>query len=130
MPGNTNAVIPYEQFTITNGYAAINKAEVAPFQNIHLNGKDANAGDILINENEIITASAIGTMATVGMCNVLVGKFPKIAVYSTGDELLDISLQPEPYQMRQSNNYMTASTLVSMGLDVTIDHLPDDVNYY
>jgi molybdopterin molybdotransferase len=126
LPVNTDVVIPYEQCEIKDGMATVTTETITKFQNIHKQGSDAAAGIVLIRAYETITPAIAGILASVGLANVEVLRLPRIAIFSTGEELVDIEQEPEPHQIRRSNLYSLATTLVSKGIETTIDHLPDE----
>lgn len=126
LPRDTDCIIPYEQIEIKDGKAyPLHKDHVAG-QNVHSQGKDAKKGDILLPKGKTISPTVAGILASVGMQQVQVVKLPKIAVCSTGDELVDIDKQPLPHQIRKSNAIMLNSALMELRLKADSYHLPDD----
>ncbi|WP_158829493.1 molybdopterin molybdotransferase MoeA [Mucilaginibacter lacusdianchii] len=126
LPANTDAVIRYEDVVITERVAKINIEEVTKLQNVHLQGTDEQAGNVLVAEGTKVTPAIIAIMASVGLSNVSVYRLPSVAVCSTGDELVDIHQQPQSHQIRQSNNYMLLAALEQEGVSAPKYHLPDD----
>lgn len=126
LPKNTNAVIRYEDVEINNGKATILIDSISELQNIHLQGKDRKAGDLLLTKNKIISPAEIGVFATVGKSHVKVAKQPKVMIVSTGDELVDIEEQPLDHQIRRSNVYTLVSLLQNLKIDANTDHITDD----
>jgi molybdopterin molybdotransferase len=126
LPANTDVVIPYELCEIAEGIAIVNAETVATMQNVHLQGTDSKRGELLLEKWERITPAMIGIMASVGLSQVKVLRLPKITICSTGDELVDVSEQPEAHQVRRSNVYMLAAALSSEGIHADTVHLPDD----
>ena len=126
LPAGTNAVVPYEQCSITNGVAEVKATSVQPLQNVHLQGSDSKKGDELLSAGVKITPAIIGILASVGMENVPVKKLPHIAICSTGDELISITETPEPHQVRRSNVYTLAASLAQQGITASLHHLPDE----
>ncbi len=126
LPENATAVIPYELVNIQNEVATINTDRVTYFQNIHLQGKDRKVGDKIIPSNTVISPSEIGVLATVGCHQVKVAKPPKVAIISTGDELVNIDEVPLPHQIRKSNVYTLYSVLQQLSITAEIRHLYDD----
>jgi len=57
---------------------------------------------------------------------VKVAKLPKIAIVSTGDELVNVSEIPAPYQIRKSNVHTLASALKNFELSPDLFHIADD----
>jgi molybdopterin molybdotransferase len=64
--------------------------------------------------------------ATIGKSNVRVAGLPRIAVISTGDELVDISETPLPHQIRKSNVVQIAAVLRQYGVQLKTFHISDD----
>ena len=126
LPKNTNAVIRYEDVIIENSAATIQIKGVFDLQNIHQKGKDGKVGDILIQENTIISAAEIGVLATVGKSNVKVTKQPKIIIVSTGDELVGVDEIPLEHQIRRSNVFTLVSLLEKLKISSETDHITDD----
>lgn len=65
-------------------------------------------------------------MATVGKTSVEVVALPKIAIVSTGDELVDVSEVPAPYQIRKSNVHTLAAALRNFSLNPDLYHIADN----
>ncbi|MDH4058235.1 MAG: molybdopterin molybdotransferase MoeA [Cyclobacteriaceae bacterium] len=126
LPEGTDAVIRYEDVIIQNGSAIINLPIVTSGMNIHFQGTDAKMGDELLAPHQLISPSEIALMASVGKTSVQVFEFPRTAIISSGDELVEISDQPEPHQIRRSNAYALQAALLEMGWNSTAYHLTDD----
>ena len=126
LPINVNTVIRYEDVTIENGVAAIHVDAINSGQNIHQKGKDGNVGDLLIEENTIISAAEIGVLATVGKSVVKVGKQPKVMIVSTGDELVGVDKFPLEHQIRRSNVFTLVSLLEKLNIPSETAHIADD----
>lgn len=125
LPINTNTVIRYEDLIETSTGFKIT-AEVFPEKNIHFMGSDHKAGETLLKHNIKLGASEIGVMATVGIEKVKVKKYPKVALISSGEELVSISDQPLPHQIRRSNIYVLQSRLKELGMESDTYHFKDD----
>ncbi len=126
LPLNTNAVIPYEDCVIQDGIASIQVDEIKPFQNVHRQGSDEKEGAVLLSKNTRITAAHISILATVGLHEVEVYKLPRIAICSTGDELVRVEQMPLPHQIRQSNIYFISADLERENISASLHHLPDN----
>ena len=132
LPLGCEAVVRYEDLEIEefegSKYAKflISQREIKDWQNIHPQGSDRKAGDVLLWKGLKISPPEIAVMASVGKDKVLVEIPPRVAVISTGDELVEITTNPEPYQIRMSNSYMLAGALVQIGIKANLFHLKDD----
>ncbi len=125
LPENTNTVIMYEDVTIENGKATINK-QPNKGQNIHRRGGDEKEGALVLEENTKISASEIGVLAAVGKAEIWVKKLPKITLISTGNELVEVTDTPLPYQIRKSNMHSLYAALSEENVVPQQLHLADD----
>jgi molybdopterin molybdotransferase len=132
LPLGCDAVVRYEDVDIQEvegqkmSFITIPLEEIKQGQNIHRKGIDRKEGDILLTKGMKISPAEIAVMASVGKNNVLVQTPPRVAVISTGDELVDFDQTPEYYQIRMSNSYMLAGALQSLGIVANRFHLTDD----
>jgi molybdopterin molybdotransferase len=132
LPLGCNTVIRYEDIEITevdgvkNAKITIPLEEIKEGQNVHQQGSDRKMGDVLFHKGLNISPSEIAVMASVGKASVKVEIPPKVAVISTGDELVDITENPLPYQIRMSNSYMLSAALDRVGVKANLYHLTDD----
>ncbi|WP_218598121.1 molybdopterin molybdotransferase MoeA [Polaribacter sp. NJDZ03] len=126
LPYNANTVIRYEDVTIVDGIATINIDTINDAQNVHSKGKDGKTGDILIEENTLISAAEIGVLATVGKGTVKVARQPKIMIVSTGDELVGVDETPLEHQIRRSNVFTLVSLLERLNISSETAHITDD----
>lgn len=130
LPIGADLVIPYEDtkqienhFTYTPRSAPLNKA----FANVAQIGSDYKKGDLLLKKGTKIRAPEIGILASIGVCFPEVIRIPKIAIVSTGDELVDPSTIPLSYQMRRSNDIALQSSLNAFGfINTSCFALPDN----
>ncbi len=132
LPLGCDTVIRYEDVDIQDKegtkYAKISIpfSEIKSGQNIHPKGSDRKQGDILLQKGLKISPAEIAVMASVGKDRVLIETPPRVAVISTGDELVEITTNPKPYQIRMSNSYMLAGALAQIGIKANLYHLTDD----
>ena len=71
--------------------------------NIRRRGENARARDVVLPAGTMLTAAALGTLAAVGCVRPLVRPRLRVAVITTGDELVPPAATPGPYQIRNSN---------------------------
>ncbi|WP_221563796.1 gephyrin-like molybdotransferase Glp [Alkalihalobacillus sp. TS-13] len=84
-------------------------------QNIARQGEDTEKGTVLITRGTMITPGVTALLATFGYKTVDVFRKPKIGIYATGTELLNIDEPLQPGKIRNSNAYMIASQIRKMG---------------
>ena len=90
-------------------------------------GEDTLSGDLIVTKGTVITSQVIGILSAAGYEKVDVCKPLKMAIISTGDEIVDTSTVPKPGQIREVNTYALSAQAQKNGYEV-ISHfvLPDD----
>lgn len=78
-------------------------------------GSDACAGECVLEAGVRLDFARIAALATTGLAEVLVYARPRVAIISTGDEIVPVEARPEPYQVRNSNSYSLAAQVVAAG---------------
>lgn len=127
LPEGTDAVIRYEDLKIEGGIATIQIEYLGFRQNIHHKGTDRQEDEVILWSGHEISPAEIGTLATVGKSEVWVSAFPKTAIVSTGDELVEVGEMPLPHQIRRSNVFSVAAILRGQcGVEADLFHFPDD----
>ncbi|WP_460880737.1 molybdopterin molybdotransferase MoeA [Pontibacter rugosus] len=126
VPAGADTVVMYEQVELKNGEAILQTAQVQGRQNIHFKGMDAKAGDVLLRAPVKLSPKHVNTLASVGKYEVAVARLPKVAVISTGDELVDVHEEPELHQIRKSNVYALKSLLKEDGILGDLYHIQDE----
>ena len=125
LPQGCDTVIRYEDLDIEDGIAKI----TVPYQkgqNIHAQGIDRKAGELLLSPGALLSASEIGVGASIGQHQVKVARLPKTMIISTGNELVEIDQTPAPHQIRRGNVYRLEASLRHLGLEVDTAHLLED----
>jgi molybdopterin molybdotransferase len=95
---------------------------VRPGQFITLRASEVAAGDLVAERGREINPAVMAVMASFGYAQVKVGRRPRVAVVSTGSELVDVSARPSGAQIRNSNSYTLASYASRAG--AIVDLLP------
>lgn len=124
LPVGTDTVIRFEDLSEVDTSFIINE-KVKEGQNVHARAKDYKLGTTLINKGNRIKAIDINILATVGMSSVLVTKLPRVAVISSGDELVNVDEAPKDYQIRKSNVHMLKAGLQLLGIQADDFHFID-----
>ncbi len=85
--------------------------------NVSLKGEDVKKGELVLNEGTKIRPQETAILATVGKTKVNVYKKPRVAIISTGSELVEPDKKPALGKIRNSNGPMLQSQLKRLGLD-------------
>ena len=125
LPRETDTIVRYEDLKKSDGAYRILKP-VSKGQNIHQKGSDHADNSILLRRGTELKAIDINLLATVGKSKIGVIKMPKVAVISSGDELVDVDQMPAPYQIRKSNVHMISARLKQLGVNSKKYHFKDD----
>ena len=130
LPPGTDTVIRYEDLDITEQPTRQATVRVTPPRqghNVHLQGSDQHAGTRLVTTGQLLSPAEIAVAATVGAATLAVARQPRVAVISTGDEIVDVTETPLPHQIRRSNAYMLQAALALDGATSDIFHFDDDL---
>jgi molybdopterin molybdotransferase len=131
LPAGCDRVIRIEDVSLgekeSAGYAAVKaSAEASAFKNIHRRGSDRKAGDQVLTKGQILRAPEAGIIASLGLSEVAVYRRPRVALVTTGDELVPVGATPLEHQVRQSNGPALQAALRLEGIDVAWTHVSDD----
>lgn len=128
LPVGTNCVVPVEQIRVQVKEAKIQDSiELKFMQNILRKGSDYKKGERLLKSGTTLTPPAVAVAAAVGKKTLKVYSTPKIAVISTGDELVDLGKPVKLFQIRTSNAYAVHAALEKNGFHKTqMFHLKDN----
>ena len=118
MPEGADTLIQIENVTVEDTNIIINET-VALGSSVRPVGEGYKAGDILIKKGTKIGFAEIGVMAGLNCVMVNVAIKPRVAVISTGSEILDLGQESDnPAQIRSSNNYTLAALFEQAGAEV------------
>ena len=105
---------------------AIRLPSCRPFQNIARQGEDMQAGDTAIGTPSIIGPAVTGILASLGKDKCVVERLPRVALFTTGNEVVDIDAPVNPIRIRNSNRWIIQSLLKGWGISPChYEHLPD-----
>jgi molybdopterin molybdotransferase len=114
VPPGADAVIMIEHTTLEENTVSLQRA-VAAGENVVPKGAEARKGDVLLKKGTKLTPAALAVAASAGKSELKVYERPKIAILSTGDELVEVGQQPAPTQIRNSNSYSLAAQITAAG---------------
>jgi len=97
------------EVTRANGKTVEILESVKPGQFITPRASEVAAGQVVACPGAEIGPAELAVLASFGYANVTVGKRPRVAVLSTGSELVDVSVKPTAPQIRNSNSYTIAA---------------------
>ncbi len=115
IPAGADAVVMIEYTSLEgDGYVRLH-IQPAIGDNVRPIGQDLAAGQLVLPRGTVLGAAEIGLLATIGRTHIAVYPRPRVAVLSTGDELVDPHEQPKPGQIRDANRYSLLSAVREAG---------------
>jgi len=128
VPSGADAVVMVEYSSERGNQVEITRG-VAVGENIVARGAEAREGALLFEPGTRLNAASVAVAASVGKVRLKVYKRPRVAVLTTGDEIVDVGVMPGPTQIRNSNSYSLATQIEKAGgeavlLPIAPDELP------
>lgn len=114
VPDGADAVVMVE-YTAQGGNRVEIKRSVASGENVVPKGAEARAGHELVARGLRLNDAAVALAASVGKTKLEVYKRPKVAILTTGDEIVGVEAVPGPTQIRNSNSYSLAVQIQQAG---------------
>ncbi|MFW5648510.1 MAG: molybdopterin molybdotransferase MoeA [Bacteroidales bacterium] len=117
VPEGADAIIRYEDTVYTDKDVKI-YSRLEPNANIAKVGEDIAVGEMVLERGKIIGPADIGIMAFLGKEKVKVYRRPKVAILSTGDELIGINEALREGKIRNSNAYTIGAQVKKIGSEM------------
>jgi molybdopterin molybdotransferase len=133
IPPGADAVVMQEDCSVQgDGLVCIHRP-VQPGQWIRRGGEDVAKGSVVLSKGERLTPAALGLAASIGLSLVPVTRRPRVALFSTGDELvMPGEVPPErmkPGAIYNSNRFFLRALLLRLGCEVTdLGIVPDQLD--
>lgn len=125
MPAGADAVVPFEDVHTTYGSIAVS-APLRAGDCVFAPSDDAKSGDVLVRAGEILTPGRATLLASGGYATLAVYRRPRLAIVSTGNELVAIDERPRTGQLRNSNAAMLAACVERDGAQIVfLEHACD-----
>src|SRR5262249_23510279 len=126
VPRSADAVVMVEHTDIRDGQLVLVRP-VSPGANITFAGTDIGQGEVVLHRGERLTSRETGVIAALGLAQVAVVRRPRVAILSTGDELLPPGAAMRPGHVHDSNATVLADAVRELGGEpVPLGIVPDD----
>jgi len=133
VPPGADSVVMVERTHVLDGDGGVGSRvafEIEPAMGEHIRrrGEEVLAGDVVLEAGQMLGAAAVGLLASTGHALVSVYRRPRVAIVSTGSELVEVAQKPGPGKIRNSNSYsIAAQVLAAGGIPVRFPIVPDDL---
>lgn len=114
VPEGADAVVMVEH-SARSGDVVVVQRPVASGENVVAMGAEARQGAVMVACGTRVNHAIVAIAAAIGRPEVATYRRPRVAILATGDELVDINLQPAPNQIRNSNTYSLAAQVQTTG---------------
>jgi putative molybdopterin biosynthesis protein len=126
LPRGASAVVMVEHTDVRDGRLLLQRP-AAPGANITFAGTDIGLGEVVLRRGERLTSRETGVLAALGLAEVPVVRRPRVAILSTGDELIPPGEPMRPGLVHDSNATVLADAVRELGGEpVPLGIVPDD----
>jgi len=119
LPAGADTVVMVEDVRLA-GEAVTVPGDLRAGGNFHRPGADVKAGELVLSAGTQLGAAELGLAAALGFAEVEVRRRPRVALLSTGDELVEVGRKPGPGQITDSNRWALLAALREAGVEVRI----------
>lgn len=114
LPLGADTVVPVEQTTCTGSRLMVLKS-VEHGAHVSMRGEDLRKGDVIVAAGGLLTPSAAGALASIGVVNIDVRRRPQVLLVPNGDELVPLGQELKPGQVYDSNSVALQALLEANG---------------
>jgi molybdopterin molybdotransferase len=115
MPAGGDAVVMVERTRTEGDRVVIEDRPPQPGQNVMPRGREMRRGETVLAAGSVLRPQELGLLATVGRTSARVHPAPRVAVLSTGDEVVEAGERPGPGQIRNGNGPMLCAQATRAG---------------
>lgn len=119
IPPGCDAVVPFEDTEESGGRVRV-RGPVAPRQHVRFRGEDVSAGAVVIPAGTRLRPPELGMLASFGKAIVPVFRAARVAVLSTGDELIELGEPPAAGRIVNSNSVSIAAAVRETGAEPVV----------
>jgi molybdopterin molybdotransferase len=126
MPAGTDTVVPKELAEEAGG--SVRLAPVDPGANVRARGEDVRAGSVVLRAGAVLRPQELGLIASLGFPDVPVHRPPRVALLSTGDEVVEPGRPRRPGQIYDANRFSLGAMVEAAGAEAADLGIVPDVD--
>jgi len=115
IPDGADAAVMIENTQVSAQDEIEVRRPAAPGENVIQPGEDIRPGDPILSAGSILRAQDMGGLLAVGIATINVRRKPRVAIFATGDEVIEPQEATGPGQVRDVNSYFVAAMVESAG---------------
>jgi molybdopterin molybdotransferase len=120
IPAGADTVVPQELATLEeDGGSMVRLGAVPAGANVRARAEDVRAGDVVLGRGIVLRPQELGLLASLGLSEAWVHARPRVALLSTGDEVVEPGLPRKPGQIYDANRFSLAGLVAASGADYT-----------
>lgn len=129
VPTGADAVVMQEHTDLIDDTTLEVRKGVGHLENLVVPGEDMQNGDMLIEKGTRLRPHDIGALYAAGVCRLAVHVKPRVAIFSTGDEIVEPNVSPPDGCVRDINTYsLSAAVMQAGGIPIRFENVPDDLD--
>lgn len=117
VPLGADAVVMVEEVEVWGEQLNVLADQITPGSNIRPVGQDIETNQLVLPHGTVLGPPELGLLGTVGQTAVKIFRRPKVAVMSTGDEIIEPHETPQPGQIRDANRFGLMGAVRQAGAD-------------
>jgi molybdopterin molybdotransferase len=127
LPNGADAVVMFEQTQQIDAQSIEVVKPVAPLENVIQAGDDMKQGEVILSRGHRMRPQDMSALASVGITSIRVFERPKVAIISTGNEIVPADTIPTPGRIRDSNTYNLEGLIAQVGgVPLRLGIVPDE----
>lgn len=115
LPAGADSVVMVEYTEELDEQSLAVSRSVAPLENVIRPGDDFRAGQEVLPAGKRLRAQEIGLLAGLGQTTLSLRRCPRVAIISSGDEIVPVDRKPQPGQLRDMNSHSLAAMVRRWG---------------
>jgi molybdopterin molybdotransferase len=127
VPRGADTVVMLEHARV-EGDAVVFEQPAQPHHNFVLAGSETRAGEVVVKLGTRLGYAELAMAAQVGRSKIMVSRRPRVAILSTGDEVVAVDQTPGPFEIRNSNSVSLAAQVAQAGAELLLlGNAPDEI---